>query len=169
LADSAAELNLRKRWTTDVLIKRIGFHPAGPVAWLFAARGLYKLEEWHLCVEALTNCLRSQKTLKEAQHLLGFCLMYTGQKSAAASAFLKSVKMGNETDMQPLIELHLVSSTTCRDFQVRLNTTMLNRILTMSANHPGSYICRRTLAWPIDFCSSHIRGQEWRVDWRARE
>jgi hypothetical protein len=91
----------------EVLVQRIGFHPDGPVAWLFAARGLYKLEEWHLCIEALAHCLRSHKTLKEAQHLLGFCLMHTGQKSAAAAAFLKSVKMANETDWQPLIELHV--------------------------------------------------------------
>ena len=91
----------------DTLINRIGFHPSGPVAWLFAARGLYKLEEYHLCIEALGHCMRSPKTLKEAQHLQGFCLLHSGQKAAAAAAFVKSVKMGNETDMQPLIELHL--------------------------------------------------------------
>mmetsp|Transcript_4078 Transcript_4078/g.7815 ORF Transcript_4078/g.7815 Transcript_4078/m.7815 type:complete len:106 (+) Transcript_4078:2-319(+) len=91
----------------DVLVRRIGFLPQGPVAWLFAARGLFKLEEWHLCTEALTQCLRSPKTAKEAQHLLGFCLMHTEQKAAAAAAFLKSVKMSNETDWQPLIELHV--------------------------------------------------------------
>jgi hypothetical protein len=33
--------------------------------------------------------------------------MHTGQKAAAAAAFLKSVKMANETDWQPLIELHI--------------------------------------------------------------
>jgi len=91
----------------ELLIQRIGFHPNSPVAWLYAARGLYKLEEYHMCIEALTNCLRSKQTLKEAQHLMGFSLLKTGQDSAAASAFMKSVKMGNESDWQSLIELHV--------------------------------------------------------------
>lgn len=92
----------------EVLLARVGFYPTTAVSWLFAARGLFKLGDFHLCIEALSHgCLRSQKTLKEAQHLLGFSLMQTGQTGAAAAAFTRSVKMGNETDWQPLVELHL--------------------------------------------------------------
>lgn len=91
----------------DVLMQRVGFYPTNPVAWMYAARGLYKLGDYHLCIEALSHCLRNPKTLKEAQHLLGFSLMHTKQYEAAAAAFNKSVKMGNETDWQPLIELYL--------------------------------------------------------------
>ena len=89
----------------QTLVQRIGFCPSDAVGWLYAARGLYKVKDYHLCVEAVSHCLRHEKTLKEAQHLLGFSLLHTGQTSASAAAFLKSVKMGNETDWQPLVEL----------------------------------------------------------------
>ena len=91
----------------SVLRDTIGFLPNDPVSWLYASRGLYKLKEYRLCVEAVSNCLRSEKTLKEAQHLLAFCLMQTGQYAAAAGAFVKSVNMGNETDWQVLVTLCL--------------------------------------------------------------
>ena len=74
------------------LVQRIGFTPSDAVGWLYAARGLYKVKDYHLCIEAVSHCLRHEKTLKEAQHLLGFSLLHTGQTSAAAAAFLKSVR-----------------------------------------------------------------------------
>lgn len=95
------------RGVKDVLRETIGFLPNDPVSWLYASRGLYKLKEYRLCIEAVSNCLRSEKTLKDAQHILAFCLWQTGQHSAAAGAFVKSVKMGNETDWQVLIALFL--------------------------------------------------------------
>jgi hypothetical protein len=79
----------------------------GPAGWLYAARGLYKCQDYHYCVEALTPCLRNEKTRKEAQHLLAFSLLHTKQEHDAAVAFQKSIKLGNETDWQPLVELFL--------------------------------------------------------------
>ena len=70
------------------------------IAWLYAARGFYKLKNYHFVIEAVSNCLRHEKTLKEGQHLLAFALMHTGQNEAALTAFRKSIKMGNETDWQ---------------------------------------------------------------------
>jgi hypothetical protein len=48
--------------------------PALPDAygWLYACRGLYQLKEYHLVIEGLTHCLRNEKTMKEAHHLLAF-------------------------------------------------------------------------------------------------
>ena len=43
--------------------------------------------------------------MKEAQHLLAFSLFHLKQSQAAAPAFFKSVKLGNDTDWQPLVEL----------------------------------------------------------------
>lgn len=40
-------------------------------------------------------------------HMKAFSLLHTGNTAAAASAFLKSVRIGNETDWQSLIELTL--------------------------------------------------------------
>jgi hypothetical protein len=74
--------------------------------WLYACRGLYQLKEYALVIEGLAHCLRNEKTMKEAQHLLAFSLLHTRQKSAAA-AFYKSIQLGNDTDWQPLVELCL--------------------------------------------------------------
>jgi hypothetical protein len=46
--------------------------------WLYACRGLYQLQEYALVVEGL-----------------------------AAAAFSKSIRLGNDTDWQPLVELLL--------------------------------------------------------------
>jgi cytochrome c-type biogenesis protein CcmH/NrfG len=72
---------------------------------LYACRGLYQLQEYALVVEGLSHCLRHEKTMKEAQHLLAFSLLHTKQNKLAAAAFFKSIKLGNETDWQPLVEL----------------------------------------------------------------
>eukprot|EP00741_Cyanophora_paradoxa_P023153 tig00021571_g22363.t1 len=91
----------------DMLAEKVGFMPKDPVGWLYVARGLYKLREYNQVIEAASYCLRNEKTQREAQHLLAFSLLNSGQSEAAANAFLKSVSMGNESDWQPLVELAL--------------------------------------------------------------
>ena len=80
---------------------------ADAVGWLYAARGFYKLQDYHTVIEAVVPALRHERTKREAQHLLAFSFLHTGQVEAAASAFFKSIHAGNETDWQPLIELML--------------------------------------------------------------
>lgn len=89
----------------DLLETRIGFLPKDAYGWLYACRGLYQLKEYALVIDGLSNCLRNEKTMKEAQHLLAFSLLHTRQNKPAAAAFLKSIKLGNDTDWQPLVEL----------------------------------------------------------------
>lgn len=90
----------------EALVERtVGFLPKDSVGWLYVARGFYKLENHHLAAEALAHCLRHEKTRKEAQHLLAFSLLKTGQYEAALAAFEQSVDLGNESDWQPLVEL----------------------------------------------------------------
>lgn len=64
-------------------------------------------------IEGLAHCLRHEKTSKESQHLLAFALLHTKQNKLAAAAFFKSIKLGNETDWQPLVEVsqHLATHT----------------------------------------------------------
>jgi hypothetical protein len=73
--------------------------------WLYACRGFYQLGEFHLVIDGIVHCVRNEKTMKEAQHLLAFALLHTRQNRAAVNAFYKSIRLGNETDWQPLIEL----------------------------------------------------------------
>ncbi len=75
--------------------------------WLYAARGYYKVRQYHSVIECVAPALRNERTRREAQHLLAFALMYTGQHEASCGAFLKSIALGNETDWQPLVELVL--------------------------------------------------------------
>lgn len=96
---------MQARSVKDELLNSIGFLPKDAVGWLYVARGYYKLKEYHYVIEAVNHCLRNEKTLKEAQHLLAFSLMYTHQLDAAAAAFRKSIKMGNETDWQLMVEI----------------------------------------------------------------
>lgn len=77
------------------------------LGWLYAARGYYKLKQYHNVIECVAAALRNERTKKEAQHLLAFSLMNTGQNEAAAAAFFKSISFGNDTDWQPLVELFL--------------------------------------------------------------
>ena len=83
----------------------LSFLPTDAFGWLYACRGLYQLQEYSLVVEGLAHCLRHEKTAKESQHLLAFSLLHTKQNKLAAAAFFKSIKLGNETDWQPMIEL----------------------------------------------------------------
>lgn len=77
------------------------------LGWLYCARGFYKLGDYHATIEAVTPALRNDRTKKEAQHLLAFSFLHTGQLEAAVGAFFKSVGYGNETDWQPLVEILL--------------------------------------------------------------
>eukprot|EP00002_Diphylleia_rotans_P000543 TRINITY_DN10285_c0_g1_i1.p1 TRINITY_DN10285_c0_g1~~TRINITY_DN10285_c0_g1_i1.p1 ORF type:complete len:118 (-),score=22.47 TRINITY_DN10285_c0_g1_i1:151-504(-) len=88
----------------STLKSTVGFLPQDPVAWLYAARGFYRLGQYHNAMEALGSCLRHEPTRKEAQHLMAFCMLHVGQMESAAQGFLKSVEFGNETDWQPLVE-----------------------------------------------------------------
>ena len=75
-----------QREVKEIVTERVGFCPKDAVGWLYAARGFYKMKDYNLVIQAVSHCLRSRKTLKEAQHLLGFSLMHTGQTSAAVAA-----------------------------------------------------------------------------------
>eukprot|EP00455_Lapot_gusevi_P046291 TRINITY_DN6067_c0_g1_i7.p1 TRINITY_DN6067_c0_g1~~TRINITY_DN6067_c0_g1_i7.p1 ORF type:complete len:148 (+),score=15.86 TRINITY_DN6067_c0_g1_i7:1-444(+) len=94
-----------KKSVRQVIIERVGFPPRDAFGWLYACRGFYKAQEYHLCAEGITHCLRHEKTTKEAQHLLAFSLLHLGQPAAAAAAFFRSVKLGNHSDWQALVEL----------------------------------------------------------------
>lgn len=91
----------------ETLVNNIGICPKDATGWLYASRGFYKLQDFHSVIEATTPCLRNDKTKREAQHLLAFSYLMTGQNEAAAGAFFKSVNNGNDTDWQPLVELFL--------------------------------------------------------------
>ncbi|TPX41678.1 hypothetical protein SeMB42_g05469 [Synchytrium endobioticum] len=97
----------QRKSVRETLISQIGFCPKDAIGWLYAARGYYKIKDYHSCVECVAPALRSEKTRREAQHLLAFSLMHTSQTEAAAGAFFKSVSLGNDADWQPLVELFL--------------------------------------------------------------
>ncbi len=59
----------------EILIDRVGFTPKDAIGWLYVARGMYKLNEYALVIEAVSHCLRNEKTIREAQHLLVSALM----------------------------------------------------------------------------------------------
>jgi len=65
------------------------------------------MKDFHAVIEAITPALRNERTKREAQHLLAFSFMHTGQHEAAIGAFFKSIGYGNESDWQPLVELLL--------------------------------------------------------------
>ncbi|KAI8854882.1 hypothetical protein BC829DRAFT_372806 [Chytridium lagenaria] len=91
----------------EVLIETVGFCPKDAIGWLYAARGYYKLKDYHAVIECVTPALRNDRTKREGQHLLAFSFLHTGQIEAAAGAFFKSISYGNDTDWQPLVELFL--------------------------------------------------------------
>ena len=103
--DSTYHSHSSSRNVRDYLQRTVGFVPKDAYGWLYACRGLYELKEYSLVVDGISHCLRHEKTYKEAQHLLAFALLHTHQHVQAANAFFKSVKMGNDTDWQPLVEL----------------------------------------------------------------
>ncbi|KAI9204931.1 uncharacterized protein BJ171DRAFT_561987 [Polychytrium aggregatum] len=89
------------------LTETVGFCPKDAIGWLYAARGYYKIKDYHSVIECVTPALRNERTKREAQHLLAFSFLLTGQIEAAAGAFFKSINYGNDTDWQPLTELFL--------------------------------------------------------------
>ena len=71
------------------------------------ARAYYKMKDFHSVIECVPQTLRNEKTKKEGQHLLAFALIQTLQYDAAATAFMKSILLGNDGDWQALCELLL--------------------------------------------------------------
>ncbi|KAI9093035.1 hypothetical protein DFS34DRAFT_631371 [Phlyctochytrium arcticum] len=95
----------QRKSVRDILLQNVGFCPKDALGWLYAARGYYKIHDYHSVIECVTPALRNERTKREAQHLLAFSFLHTGQAEAAAGAFFKSINAGNDTDWQPLIEL----------------------------------------------------------------
>jgi tetratricopeptide (TPR) repeat protein len=95
------------------LIRYTVCFPLDPLGWLYCARGFYKLKQYHQAIECLTPALRNDRTKREAQHLLAFSFMHTGQNEAALGAFYKSVIIGNDTDWQCLVEILLDNPVRC--------------------------------------------------------
>ncbi|EGF77074.1 hypothetical protein BATDEDRAFT_92047 [Batrachochytrium dendrobatidis JAM81] len=96
---------MERKSIRDQLIQSIGFCPKDAIGWLYAARGFYKLKQFHMVIECVAPALRNERTKREGQHLLAFSLLNTSQPEAAAGAFFKSIGYGNDTDWQPLVEL----------------------------------------------------------------
>ena len=69
--------------------------------------------------EAAAHCLKSPETIVQGTQLQAFSLLALGDEKSALSAFSKSVRMGNETDWQMVVELgvahHGVGSTSAND------------------------------------------------------
>ncbi|KAI8611222.1 hypothetical protein BC830DRAFT_678118 [Chytriomyces sp. MP71] len=97
----------QRKSVRDALTEMVGFCPKDAIGWLYAARGFYKLKDYHSVIECVTPALRNERTKREGQHLLAFSFLQTGQTEAAAGAFFKSISYGNDTDWQPLVELFL--------------------------------------------------------------
>ncbi|KXS09303.1 hypothetical protein M427DRAFT_141085 [Gonapodya prolifera JEL478] len=95
----------QRKSVRDFLQESVGFYPKDPISWLYAARGFYKIRDFHSVIEAVVPALRNERTKREAQHLLAFALLNTGQVEAAVGGFYKSVAAGNDTDWQPLVEV----------------------------------------------------------------
>ncbi|KAG4093768.1 hypothetical protein H8356DRAFT_1696654 [Neocallimastix lanati (nom. inval.)] len=95
----------QRKSVRETLQEKIGFCPKDAIGWLYAARGFYKLEDYHSVIECITPALRNERTKRESQHLLAFSFFHTGQMEAAAGAFFKSINLGNDTDWQPFVEL----------------------------------------------------------------
>ncbi len=83
--------------------------PTDPTGWLFVARGMFnsKPPRHRLVVEAAAHCLQAPETIVQGQQLLAFSLLELGETDSALAAFTKSVRLGNETDWQMLVELGL--------------------------------------------------------------
>lgn len=45
----------------EKLIQNIGFCPKDAIGWLYAARGFYKLKQYHAVIEAVAPALRNER------------------------------------------------------------------------------------------------------------
>ena len=93
----------------DYLLQTTGMVPSDPSGWLFVARGMAnsKPPRHEFVVEAASHCLKSPETIVAGYQLQAFSLLALGDKTAALSSFTKSVRMGNETDWQMVVEIGL--------------------------------------------------------------
>lgn len=89
----------------EYLQRTVGIIPKDSYGWLYACRGLYSLKEYSLVIEGLQYCIRHEHTRAESTHLLAFSLLHSKENKQSALAFQESIKLGNDTDWQPLVEL----------------------------------------------------------------
>jgi hypothetical protein len=89
----------------DHLLRTTGLVPTDPLGWLFVARGCFNTNQFHHTIEALQSCLKHQETIVQGQQLLGFALFECNEIEKAQLAFIKSVRLGNESDWQMIVEI----------------------------------------------------------------
>jgi hypothetical protein len=89
------------------LLRTTGMVPSDPSGWLFVARGMFNSTPPHhqFVVEAAAHCLKSPETIVQGVQLQAFSLLALEDTESALSSFTKSVRMGNETDWQMVVEL----------------------------------------------------------------
>jgi hypothetical protein len=91
----------------DHLLRTTGMLPTDPIGWLYVARGCFnsKPPQYRYTIEAANQCLKHPNTIVAGQQLLAFALLEIGEKDSSQLAFIKSVRLGNETDWQMIVEL----------------------------------------------------------------
>ena len=91
----------------DHLLRTTGLLPSSPLGWLYVARGCFNSKQFRFTIEAAQHCLKNQDTIVQGQQLLSFALYEIGEKDSSQLAFIKSVRLGNESDWQMIVELGL--------------------------------------------------------------
>ena len=89
----------------DHLLRTTGLVPTDPIGWLYVARGCFNSKQYQYTIEATQYCLKNQETIVQGQQLLSFALLELGEKKQAQLAFIKSVRLGNESDWQMIVEM----------------------------------------------------------------
>jgi|EP00505_MAST-04D_sp_SCG-Rhode-Island_P001914 hypothetical protein len=94
----------------DYLHAKVGRAPVDSIGWLYVARGCYKKKRYDWAFSALCQPegpLNDENAAvrKEAQHLMAFSLYRQNQFDQAKKQFAQSVKEGNETDWQMVVEI----------------------------------------------------------------
>jgi hypothetical protein len=89
----------------SVILQKVGFLPVDPYSWMYACRGLYQAQEYEYCLEGLSHCSNHPPTRQESAHIRSFCLIHLGRDNEALMSLRDSVRLGNEEDWHPLVEL----------------------------------------------------------------
>ena len=94
----------------EYLQKKVGRSPGDAIGWLYVARGCYKIKRYDWAFSALCQPEgplndENPAVRKEAQHLMAFSLLRQNQTEEAHKQFCRSIKDGNETDWQMIVEL----------------------------------------------------------------
>jgi hypothetical protein len=87
------------------LLRTTGMVPTDPLGWLYVARGFFSGGEYTYTIEAAQHCFKSPETIAQAQQLLAFALLELEETESSHVAFIKSARLGNETDWQMIVEL----------------------------------------------------------------